>query len=123
MKAVVKTSQAPGYEYMEVDVPTIGPGDVLIKVKATTICGSDIHAFHSSPGVVCTDETPLGLGFPIIRYHPDVFAVDPSGSQSTKAGVELCPFVLAQPTVWLDHDPLRDIDRAYQAWIEKNPRN
>jgi len=62
MKAVVKTSEAPGFEFMEVDTPAIGPGEVLIKVKAATICGSDIHAFHSSPGIMHLLRLPVIVG-------------------------------------------------------------
>lgn len=43
MKAVVKTEAAPGARLMDVDVPKVGPRDVLIKVKASAICGTDIH--------------------------------------------------------------------------------
>ena len=43
MKAVVKTEAARGAKYMDVDVPEPGPRDVLIKVKAVAICGTDIH--------------------------------------------------------------------------------
>lgn len=62
MKAVVKTSPAPGFEYLDVAVPAVGSRDVLIKVKATTICGSDIHAFHSSPGIMHMMKLPVILG-------------------------------------------------------------
>jgi len=62
MKALVKTSKAPGLEYVDVDVPTIGPKDVLIKVKGTTICGSDIHAFHSAPTTLDLMKLPVILG-------------------------------------------------------------
>jgi len=62
MKALVKASEAPGFEYTDVDMPVIGPRDVLIKVKGTTICGSDLHAFHSSPGVMLTMKLPVTLG-------------------------------------------------------------
>jgi threonine 3-dehydrogenase len=43
MKAVVKAEAAPGARLMDVDVPKIGSRDVLIKVKVTAICGTDIH--------------------------------------------------------------------------------
>jgi len=62
MKALVKTSEAPGFEYIDVDIPTIGPRDVLIKVKGTTICGSDIHAFHSAPTIIDIMKLPVILG-------------------------------------------------------------
>ncbi|TYQ05518.1 UNVERIFIED_ORG: threonine dehydrogenase-like Zn-dependent dehydrogenase [Gordonia westfalica J30] len=32
----------------EVDLDGIGPGEVLIKVRRTNICGSDVHAWHGT---------------------------------------------------------------------------
>ncbi len=38
---------APGaLEYREVPIPVAGPGDLLVKVEAVGICGSDMHAYH-----------------------------------------------------------------------------
>ena len=45
MKAVVKTRPEQGAEYLEVDIPQIKPDQVLIKVSATSICGTDVHIF------------------------------------------------------------------------------
>lgn len=43
MKAIVKTQNNPGkLELLDVPVPEIGPDDVLIKVEAAGICGSDL---------------------------------------------------------------------------------
>jgi len=47
MKAVVKTQKGDGYvQLMEVDEPEIKPDEVLIRVKAVSICGSDLHIWH-----------------------------------------------------------------------------
>ena len=62
MKAVVKTGKAPGAEFLDVDTPAIGPKDVLIKVKATAICGSDIHIFRSAPSEMSMYNQPVTLG-------------------------------------------------------------
>ena len=43
MKAVVKIKRTKGMQFKEVPVPRIGPRDVLIKVKLTSICGTDVH--------------------------------------------------------------------------------
>ena len=43
MTAVVKTAPAPGSEIRQVPVPEVGPRDVLVKVKAASICGTDLH--------------------------------------------------------------------------------
>ena len=47
MEAVMKVSQGEGnVELREVDVPVAGPGQVLIKVGAAGICGTDLHIYH-----------------------------------------------------------------------------
>ena len=43
MYAVVKTKRAPGAEVTTVDIPKIERNEVLVKVKAASICGTDIH--------------------------------------------------------------------------------
>lgn len=45
MKAIAKTSAGPGAQLVTVPVPTIGPRDVLIKVDATAVCGTDLHIY------------------------------------------------------------------------------
>jgi len=46
MKAVIKTKPEPGAEILEVEVPTPGPDAVLVKVQATSICGTDLHIYQ-----------------------------------------------------------------------------
>jgi threonine 3-dehydrogenase len=46
MLAVVKPEAAPGAEIREVRVPEYGPGDVLVKVKVASICGTDLHIYN-----------------------------------------------------------------------------
>jgi threonine 3-dehydrogenase len=43
VKALVKTRAEPGLELIDVPVPAVGPGDVLVAVRATGICGTDLH--------------------------------------------------------------------------------
>ncbi|WP_446041778.1 L-threonine 3-dehydrogenase [Streptomyces sp. SID1121] len=43
MKALVKQKAEPGLWLMDVPEPVTGPGDVLIKVLRTGICGTDLH--------------------------------------------------------------------------------
>jgi len=62
MKALVKASRAPGLELMDIDIPKIGTNDVLIKVKATSICGSDIRIFKSSPSYMRSVHIPTIIG-------------------------------------------------------------
>lgn len=47
MKAVVKTQKGDGYvQLMNVEEPKIKPDEVLIRVRAVSICGSDLHIWH-----------------------------------------------------------------------------
>jgi len=47
MRALVKTQKGNGFlELRDVPEPKPGPGEVLIEVKASGICGTDIHIWH-----------------------------------------------------------------------------
>ena len=37
-------------ELRDVPTPTPGPGDVLIRMAASVICGSELHDYHSEHG-------------------------------------------------------------------------
>ena len=43
MKALVKAKPEPGLWMERVPLPEVGPGDVLIKVRKSAICGTDVH--------------------------------------------------------------------------------
>ena len=49
MKALLYT-EPYHVEYTEVPDPTVGPDDLLIRVKACAICGSDVHGFTGKTG-------------------------------------------------------------------------
>ncbi len=46
MKAIVKETPAPGLTLREVDVRQPGPGEILVKVRAASICGTDLHIWR-----------------------------------------------------------------------------
>lgn len=49
MRGVVKTGRGPGLvELRQVPTPAPGPGEVLIRVRAAAICGTDLHIFHDT---------------------------------------------------------------------------
>ena len=43
MKALVKAEAAVGLKLLDVPMPEVGPNDVLIKIRKTSICGTDVH--------------------------------------------------------------------------------
>jgi len=49
MRAVVKAVPGPGFEMQRVPIPRPGPEDVLVRVRAASICGTDLHLFRWDP--------------------------------------------------------------------------
>lgn len=63
MKAVVKVKgELNGTELMLIDVPKPGSNDVLIKVKACSICGTDVHIYEWDRWAQGRIKTPLLYG-------------------------------------------------------------
>ncbi len=58
MKALV-LEQYNHLVYQEVEEPKIGPAEVLVRVKACGICGSDVHGLDGSTG---RRQPPLIMG-------------------------------------------------------------
>jgi len=62
MRALVKPGPVEGLEMHRAPVPEIGPDDVLIRVKKTGICGTDIHIWQWDEWAARTVPTPLITG-------------------------------------------------------------
>jgi threonine 3-dehydrogenase len=43
MRALRKTAAEPGARLLRVPIPAAGPGEVLIRVHAASVCGTDLH--------------------------------------------------------------------------------
>ncbi|WP_336055957.1 L-threonine 3-dehydrogenase [Nitratireductor sp. CH_MIT9313-5] len=62
MKALVKSKAEEGLWMERVPVPEIGPNDVLIKVKKSAICGTDVHIWNWDQWAQKTVPVPLVTG-------------------------------------------------------------
>lgn len=62
MKALVKKYREPGIWMDEVPVPQIEINDVLIKIKRTSICGTDIHIYNWDEWSQHTIPVPMTIG-------------------------------------------------------------
>ncbi|BFM12378.1 L-threonine 3-dehydrogenase [Simiduia litorea] len=62
MKALVKREAKVGLWLEDVPEPTVGPTDVLIKVKRTAICGTDLHIYKWDKWSQKTIKTPMVIG-------------------------------------------------------------
>jgi threonine 3-dehydrogenase len=62
MKALVKAKAEPGLWMEHVPVPEISPDDVLIRIRKTGICGTDIHIWNWDEWAQRTVPVPLVTG-------------------------------------------------------------
>lgn len=62
MKCLIKKERAPGLWVGEAPVPEIGPNDVLIKIKKTAICGTDLHIYNWDEWAQKAVPTPMITG-------------------------------------------------------------
>ncbi len=62
MRALVKHHAGFGAELREVAIPEPGPDEVLIKVRATTICGTDVHIYSWDDWAAKRVNPPLVFG-------------------------------------------------------------
>ncbi len=50
MKAIVKTKAEPGIDIVDMDEPAVGENDILLKITAGSLCGSDVHVYEWTAG-------------------------------------------------------------------------
>ena len=62
MKALVKKEAAPGLSLEDVPEPEYGINDVLIRVRRTGICGTDLHIDHWDEWAQKTIPVPMVIG-------------------------------------------------------------
>lgn len=72
MKALVKAKPEPGLWLQEVPEPQYGPDEVLIKIRKTAICGTDLHIFNWDTWSQKTIKTPMVIGH---EFVGDIVAV------------------------------------------------
>ena len=62
MKALVKAKAEPGIWMERVPVPEPGPNDVLIRVRKSAICGTDVHIYNWDKWAQATIPVPMVVG-------------------------------------------------------------
>lgn len=93
MQAVVKSGPADGAagtEVRECPIPVPGPGDVVVRVAAAAICGTDKHIYHWDPSV--RDSIAL----PRIYGHEFCGFVESLGSAVNKDDLSVGDYVSAE---------------------------
>ncbi len=62
MKALEKSRPEPGLWQITAPIPEIGPDDVLIRIRKTGICGTDIHIWNWDDWAARTVPVPMITG-------------------------------------------------------------
>jgi threonine 3-dehydrogenase len=78
MKALVKARPEPGLWMQSVPVPEPGPSDVLIRVRKSAICGTDVHIWNWDEWASQTVPVPMVVG------HEFVGEIADTGSAATR---------------------------------------
>jgi threonine 3-dehydrogenase len=75
MRTLAKNRREPGIWMAEAPKPEVGPNDVLIKIRKTAICGTDMHIYNWDEWAQKTIPVPMHVG------HEYVGTVEAMGSE------------------------------------------
>ena len=109
LASVVREYREP-LELVEYPVPSPEPGALVVRVDATTMCGSDVHALEGAYVGVLPAQTPLILGHEVVGI---VEAIG-SGAELDSLGR---PVRVGDRVVW-SHEPC---GHCYQCTIDREP--
>ncbi|MDH7602806.1 MAG: zinc-binding dehydrogenase [Armatimonadota bacterium] len=91
VKAAVLTSFREPLEIREFPRPRLGPGELLVRITAAGVCGSDVHMWLGED-----PRTPL----PMILGHEGVGVVEEIGSPDEKKDIYGRPVRVGDPIIW-----------------------
>jgi threonine 3-dehydrogenase len=98
MRALRKTGPREGAELVEVPVPAAGPGEVLLRVDAASICGTDLHILRWDPWAAARiADLPMTFGHEVagtvVATGPEVHHLRPGAFVSAEGHVYcgFCP--------------------------------
>lgn len=96
MRALVKPGPGPGMELRDVPTPVCGPSDVLIRVHAAGVCGTDLHIWEWDAWASARLKPPVVIGH---EFAGEIAALGPEaaaegllavGDQVTAEGHIVC---------------------------------
>ena len=120
-QAVVQYALTPmAVELRDVPVPDIGPADVLLKVGAVSVCGSDVHqayATHSWPVNIPVDTGPR------VRRHHRRFGTRGHGLQRWRPRRQRDGRSHLRDVPDVPHGPLQPVPDAQGVWVRRQRRD
>ena len=98
MRAIVKVAPGPGMEVREVPTPVCGPSDVLIRVRAAGVCGTDLHIWEWDAWASSRLRPPVVIGLTVTCFSPPAIPSEDSSLQLDPPAT-LLPPATAPPLV------------------------
>ncbi len=93
MHALVKAAPGPGLQYTEVPRPRVGPRELLLRVEAMGVCGTDLHIYQWDAWAASRVKTPVIVGHEftgrVVEIGADVHTVQ-VGQRITAEGHLYC---------------------------------
>ena len=83
MQALAKTQPAEGLEQITASIPEYGPEDVLIRVRRTAVCGTDIHIWNWDEWSQKNVPVPMITGH---EFAGDIVAIGAEVDRPLKIG-------------------------------------
>ena len=80
MKTLIKAKAEPGIWMEDAPLPAVGHNDVLVKIKKTAICGTDIHIYNWDEWAQATIPVPMIVGHEFVGEIAEV-GMEVSGLQ------------------------------------------
>ena len=62
MRALRKLGPGSGFDMVDIPIPEVGLDEVLIEVRATSICGTDLHIYEWNPWAADHVSPPITVG-------------------------------------------------------------
>jgi threonine 3-dehydrogenase len=84
MTALMKAAPGPGAELRQVSVPRPGPGEILVKVRVASICGTDVHIYEWNQWADTRMKAPIVFGH---EFAGDVVALGPGVAETGLARI------------------------------------
>lgn len=72
MKALCKLERRPGIWMDDIAVPSVGKDDLLIRIKVTAICGTDVHIYNWDEWAQATIPVPMAVGHEYVGIVEDM---------------------------------------------------
>jgi len=72
MRALVKAKPEPGIWMQDIPKPDVGPNDVLVEVRKTSICGTDLHIVAWDEWARETLPVPMAVGHEYVGVVAEV---------------------------------------------------